>query len=583
MVLHHSWIGTPAWQIARAVQHGEATAAAVIAEHLAHAGPADRALGSLRTLRAAESLAEAETVDGLGRSMLPLAGVPVLVTDDIQVAGVSPRVSADRAGDGAAERAPLAHRDHEVVHRLRGAGALVLGVARGLGTASGPPPEHGRPVAGAAAAVAAGIVPLALTADLPAGALASAADCGLVGVVPGAPTGGLRCGVLATTVADAALGLAVVSGREPGPLPGAGRLRIALSWRALYPLVGVDRAARAAVGAASRALVDLGHDVVVADPPRAGGRQRERLAGWLAEGRWDLLVVPAGAARLALDPPAVTVPVGLRPDGRPNAVRLVGPPGSDLRLLSVAAQWELLAPWRRPEPPAPTGAGRIRPGHHPGRRGVAASAGRAARAGGVACASWDDRGMTGDPSAAELVTLADIELARDVLEGVVRRTPLEPSRPLTAALGGPAWLKCENLQRAGSYKVRGAYVRIARLTRGGAGPRRGRGQRRQPRAGRRARRRACSAPQATVFMPVGAPLPKVAATKGYGATDRARRQHRRRGAGRGAGVRRADRRGADPPVRPPGRHRRAGHGRAGDPRAVPGRADDRHRRSAAAG
>ena len=85
--------------------------------------------------------------------------------------------------------------------------------------------------------------------------------------------------------------------------------------------------------------------------------------------------------------------------------------------------------------------------------------------------------------------LADVEAARELLAGVVRTTPLEPCRPLTATLGGPAWLKCENLQRAGSYKVRGAYVRISRLSDGGAGPRRGRGQRRQPRPGRGAGRR----------------------------------------------------------------------------------------------
>ena len=64
----------------------------------------------------------------------------------------------------------------------------------------------------------------------------------------------------------------------------------------------------------------------------------------------------------------------------------------------------------------------------------------------------------------ELVGLADVQAARELLGGVTRTTPLEPSRPLSAALGGPVWLKCENLQRAGSYKVRGAYVRISRLS-----------------------------------------------------------------------------------------------------------------------
>src|SRR5204862_105024 len=62
-----------------------------------------------------------------------------------------------------------------------------------------------------------------------------------------------------------------------------------------------------------------------------------------------------------------------------------------------------------------------------------------------------------------LLTLADIEAARDLIADVVRLTPLEPCRPVAAKLGGPVWLKCEHLQRAGSFKVRGAYVRISRL------------------------------------------------------------------------------------------------------------------------
>ncbi|WFE23496.1 threonine ammonia-lyase [Solwaraspora sp. WMMD937] len=116
----------------------------------------------------------------------------------------------------------------------------------------------------------------------------------------------------------------------------------------------------------------------------------------------------------------------------------------------------------------------------------------------------------------ELVGLPAVLAARDVLSDVVRVTPLEPSRPLTALLGGPVWLKCENLQRAGSYKVRGAYLRISRLTEQ---------QRRRgvvaASAGNHAQGVALAAGLldigATVFMPTGAPLPKVAATRGYGA------------------------------------------------------------------
>ena len=57
-----------------------------------------------------------------------------------------------------------------------------------------------------------------------------------------------------------------------------------------------------------------------------------------------------------------------------------------------------------------------------------------------------------------------VEAAAALLDGVVRRTPLEHSRALAERVGGPVWLKCENLQRTGSFKIRGAYVRLSRLT-----------------------------------------------------------------------------------------------------------------------
>ena len=63
-----------------------------------------------------------------------------------------------------------------------------------------------------------------------------------------------------------------------------------------------------------------------------------------------------------------------------------------------------------------------------------------------------------------LVGLADVQAARVLLDGISRMTPLEGSRALSERVGGPVWLKCENLQRTGSFKIRGAYVRISRLT-----------------------------------------------------------------------------------------------------------------------
>ncbi|MCW2584382.1 MAG: L-threonine ammonia-lyase [Klenkia sp.] len=118
--------------------------------------------------------------------------------------------------------------------------------------------------------------------------------------------------------------------------------------------------------------------------------------------------------------------------------------------------------------------------------------------------------------AVPLVSGADVESAARLLAGVVRRTPLEHSRALAGRVGGPVWLKCENLQRTGSFKIRGAYTRIARLT----DAERARGVVAAS-AGNHAQGVALAArelgAEATVFMPETAPLPKLAATRGYGA------------------------------------------------------------------
>ena len=114
------------------------------------------------------------------------------------------------------------------------------------------------------------------------------------------------------------------------------------------------------------------------------------------------------------------------------------------------------------------------------------------------------------------VTVSDIEAAKRTLVGVSVVTPVEHSRQLSAAVGGPVAFKCENLQRTGSFKIRGAYVRIANLT----DAQRARGVVAAS-AGNHAQGVALAAAMlgttATVFMPAGAPLPKVAATKAYGA------------------------------------------------------------------
>jgi threonine dehydratase len=115
-----------------------------------------------------------------------------------------------------------------------------------------------------------------------------------------------------------------------------------------------------------------------------------------------------------------------------------------------------------------------------------------------------------------LVTGADVEAAAAVLDGVIRTTPMWHSRGLADRCGGPVWLKCENLQRTGSFKIRGAYTRISRLS----DEERARGVVAAS-AGNHAQGVALAAQllgaTATVFMPETAPLPKVEATRAYGA------------------------------------------------------------------
>lgn len=119
-------------------------------------------------------------------------------------------------------------------------------------------------------------------------------------------------------------------------------------------------------------------------------------------------------------------------------------------------------------------------------------------------------------SARVTVTLADVHAARQVLGDVALVTPIQRSRWLEQVLGVPVRLKCENLQRAGSFKIRGAYVRISRLS-----PEDRAAGVVAASAGNHAQGVALAASlldtHAVVFMPNGAPIPKENATRGYGA------------------------------------------------------------------
>lgn len=117
---------------------------------------------------------------------------------------------------------------------------------------------------------------------------------------------------------------------------------------------------------------------------------------------------------------------------------------------------------------------------------------------------------------ADIPTLAEIEAAARSLEGVIEHTPMEYSLHLSEVLGAPVSLKLENLQRTGSFKVRGATYRLAQLT----AEERARGVVAAS-AGNHAQGVALGAQQlgipATIYMPLGVPVPKLLATRGYGA------------------------------------------------------------------
>jgi threonine dehydratase len=112
--------------------------------------------------------------------------------------------------------------------------------------------------------------------------------------------------------------------------------------------------------------------------------------------------------------------------------------------------------------------------------------------------------------------LDDLVAARKILGEVVLQTPVLHSRVLSELIGGPVYLKCENLQRTGSFKMRGAYLRISRLS----DAERSCGVVAAS-AGNHGQGVALAASllgvRATVVMPEGAPLPKIEATRAYGA------------------------------------------------------------------
>jgi amidase len=435
-------------EIAADVRAGRRTARQETEAALARIEADDPALGAFQQVRVFAALREADDVDARpDRDRLPLAGVPVAIKDNVPVAGEPMRI-----GSPATDPTPRP-ADHEVVRRLRAAGAVVVGITRvpelcvwgatdsSFGITRNPWKRDRTPggsSGGSAAAVAAGMVPIAHGNDGMGSIRIPAACCGLVGIKPGSGVvpsdlgngswfGLAENGPLATTVGDAALTLSVLAGRpELARVDEPDVLRVAVWTKAPTPATPVDRHWAAATVETADLLREAGHIVHERRPPYDQALARSSLVRWTAgaeldarlvrdrsaleartrrhaaagrlalrlglprpkgQVRWqrraqqffehvDVLLTPALArpplparawsrrgwlANLWADVqyapfaapwnlagwPAMAVPAGLAPGGLPLAVQLVGPPGSEPRLLGLAAQLERLRPWPR--------------------------------------------------------------------------------------------------------------------------------------------------------------------------------------------------------------------------------------------
>ena len=300
-----------ALQTVAAVRAGTTTARAAVQASLDRIAAVDGRLGAYQVVRAERALAEADEVDRrTDLAELPLAGLPVAVKDNLPVSG-----EPLRDGSAGSDPAPQGE-DHEVVRRLRAAGAVVVGLTRvpelcvfgATDSVYGvtrnpwdPSRTPGGSSGGSAAAVAAGTVAAAHGNDGMGSIRIPAACCGLVGLKPGLGTvpagigvsswaGMAENGPLATTVADCALLLSVLADRPElaEVAPPAEPLRVALSLRAPAPATPVDRQWADATRRTADALAGAGHTVREADPPYSTSMMLAATARWMTGTAEDL-------------------------------------------------------------------------------------------------------------------------------------------------------------------------------------------------------------------------------------------------------------------------------------------------------
>ena len=292
-------------EIAARVHHGWNSAVDVARAHLARIAARDSVVGAFQVVDERRVLCEAEAVDARAdRFALPLAGVPVAIKDNIDVAGYPTRHGSTATSD------EPARRDDELVRRLRHAGAVIIGKTRmpelaiwgftdsALGTTRNPfdiDRDPGGSSGGSAAAVASGMAALALGTDGGGSIRIPAAYCGLVGLKPGTgvvPLPGKAeshwCGLsevgpIARTAQDAAILLGVLRGAA-ADLADDGPARIALSLRVPGPLGRLHPDHRAAaIGAAARLRAGPGGaSVTLADPPYPRGLATQWMRRWHA-------------------------------------------------------------------------------------------------------------------------------------------------------------------------------------------------------------------------------------------------------------------------------------------------------------
>jgi aspartyl-tRNA(Asn)/glutamyl-tRNA(Gln) amidotransferase subunit A len=226
---------------AAAVRAGELDPVVLVEQALQRAAEAEK-LNAIVHLDAEGALKAAKQA-----TRGPLAGIPVLVKEIIEVEGLLFRC-------GSASMTGVATKEADVVRRLRAAGAVVIGLSHshefaygctGTSNRVGPcrnPHDLARMTggssSGAGAAVAAGVVPLAIGTDTAGSVRMPAALCGAVGYKPARdtlPTDGVfplaqsldTVGVLTTTVADAVYAMDALSGEQTAPCKSTPRLGVA--------------------------------------------------------------------------------------------------------------------------------------------------------------------------------------------------------------------------------------------------------------------------------------------------------------------------------------------------------------------